>query len=1015
MYLLIQLPAVQDYARARVVTYLEKKFGTEVRIGKLDITFPRRLVLENVYFEDQKGQVLLAGEKIRVDLGMFELLNNKVELHYLQMDGIRANIYRTGNDTLFNFDYIIKAFATPATPGKADSVAPMEFNVGAVVLNRIQASFRDDQMGSDMYISLGKLNMEVDRFDPYHVSYAFPTVILANAEIRMKQYKPLATPRPMAVVEAENVPPAFDIDFDKLNLQQVHFIYDNSVSAVQSDINIGQLTADARSVDFDSLYIDLQDLQLTNTSTTILFGKSPLAQVAVREIGKEIKAQVNNPWRIRADRVLISNNSIRYDDNNNPRVPGAMDYSHLDFQQLNLGASGLTFSPAVIQASVEHGSFIERKSGVVLKELQTDLVYNDKQISIENLLLQTDRTLLRRRVELKYESLDAMAKRPGDIYLDADIESSVVAVRDIISFAPVLRSLPPFKGNEGEIFNIDAVVRGYIKDLSLPRFEVSGFRNTSVAASGRIRGLPGANPYYDLVVSRFSTTKTDLAGFLPRNAIPPTVRLPERISGRAVFKGTPYSYNTRLIAQTSKGNVDLTAKVNGQRYQARATATGLDVGYIFMQPNIGRASFQANINGNGFDFMKSPADINAYVSSAYLNGYNYHNIRFDGKLRNGVLSGSGDIKDSNADLDFAVTSDLKLKQPSLDLQMKVDSLNLYALGLSSVPFKIHGDLNINMPSLNMASLSGNATITNVVLMREGRRITIDSISISATPQSLSLRSPVGYADLNGSYNLTEIGFAVENIINRYYRIAGYREHRLTTEQQWNLTAKIYPSEALFAFMPELKGTDTISLAAALNTAANDLQATARTRKFVFKGQYADSLTFTAGTSGGRMLYSATALSAGSKDLRVYKTSVAGDIMNNLLTVRLDVKDQEDKSRYQVAGTATSIPGGYRFSLSQDSVMFNYEKWAVGAGNFIQSTNAGLLVYNFTISNGQQSLSANSSTQVPNSPVDLRFQNFQISTITNILNQDQLLMGGVINGTAVLSNFNTNPVFTSDLQ
>jgi translocation and assembly module TamB len=1012
VYLLLQLPAVQDYARVKVVAYLHSKLKTEVRIGKLSIAFPKRIVLEDVFFADQRGDTLLAGKKLRADIAFFKLLNNKVEVSYIELDSIRTKIYRTGTDTAFNFDYIINAFATGST--SATATAPMEFKLDKLVLNNVVSSFHDDQTGSDMYISIGNFNSDIDKIVPDSFQYAIPVINLSNAVIRMKQDKPLAKPRSMAQVEAQNTPPKFDIDFDKLNLNNVQFSYDNSVSAITTDIHFGQVIADARSVDFDSMYINLQDFQLNNTTAKILFGKSQQAEIAAEEIGKDIKAQANNPWRIQADKISLSNNIIQYDDNNQPRQPGVMDYAHMNFQDLDLGATNIIFSPLTIQASIDKASFYEQKSGITLKQLETDLVYDDKHISADNLYLQTDRTVLKRRILLSYESLAAMVQRPGDIYLEADVDQSTVAVRDVIAFAPALRSLPPFKGNEGEVFNIDAIIRGYIKDLSIPAFNVSGFRNTSISASGSIKGLPGTNAYFDLNISRFSTTKSDLTTLLPKGSIPANIRLPETMNGKAVFKGTPANFNTRLIAQTSKGSIDLIATMNGERFKARANAHNLDIGYIFMQPNVGRATLQADISGNGFDFKTAPIDINAYVSSIYLNGYNYNNVKFNGKLRNGVLTGEGDVKDSNADLDFAITSDLKLANPSLDLQLKVDSLNLKALGFSSVPFKIHGNINVNMPSLNTASLNGNATITDVVFVRDGKRYVIDTISLVATPNSIALRSEVGIADLKGTYNLTEIGYAIQNIIDRYYSIPGYTPHTLATQQEWTLTATIFPSEVVYAFMPEIKGTDTLHLSASLNTAQNDLRLLAQTRKLNYMGQYADSLTINAYTQGDQLMYAATALSGGTKDIKLYKTSVAGNIANDLLNIRLDAKDRANKSRYQVSAVAASIPGGFRFSLNQDSLMFNYQRWAVGAGNFIQSTNAGLLVNNFTISNGQQSLSANSTSTVPNSPIDLRFSNFEISTITAIINQEKLLMGGTINGNALLSNFNTNPVFTSDL-
>lgn len=77
----VQIPAVQNFLKDKAVAYLEKKIKTRVEIDKLSIAFPKRIVLSGIYFEDQKHDTLLAGKEIRVDIGMFALLNNEVNVN----------------------------------------------------------------------------------------------------------------------------------------------------------------------------------------------------------------------------------------------------------------------------------------------------------------------------------------------------------------------------------------------------------------------------------------------------------------------------------------------------------------------------------------------------------------------------------------------------------------------------------------------------------------------------------------------------------------------------------------------------------------------------------------------------------------------------------------------------------------------------------------------------------------------------------------------------------------------
>ncbi|MEO6720472.1 MAG: hypothetical protein ABIN67_08895, partial [Ferruginibacter sp.] len=98
---------MQNIARKKVVSYLENKLHTTVRIDKLSLAFPKQLVLQGVYFEDQHKDTLLSGGRLQVDIALLKLIKNKVEINYIELKDIRAKIYRKGNDTIYNYQYII--------------------------------------------------------------------------------------------------------------------------------------------------------------------------------------------------------------------------------------------------------------------------------------------------------------------------------------------------------------------------------------------------------------------------------------------------------------------------------------------------------------------------------------------------------------------------------------------------------------------------------------------------------------------------------------------------------------------------------------------------------------------------------------------------------------------------------------------------------------------------------------------------------------------------------------------
>ena len=83
IYILIQVPGVQNFARGKVVSYLENKIHTKVQIRRLSLDFPKKLVLEGVYLEDQQKDTLFSVGKIRVDIALLKLISSEVVINYV--------------------------------------------------------------------------------------------------------------------------------------------------------------------------------------------------------------------------------------------------------------------------------------------------------------------------------------------------------------------------------------------------------------------------------------------------------------------------------------------------------------------------------------------------------------------------------------------------------------------------------------------------------------------------------------------------------------------------------------------------------------------------------------------------------------------------------------------------------------------------------------------------------------------------------------------------------------------
>ncbi|MNR69089.1 hypothetical protein D3C85_1940870 [compost metagenome] len=53
LIILIQVPSVQNFVKNKAITYLQDKIKTKVSLDYISIKFPKDVVLEGFYFEDQ--------------------------------------------------------------------------------------------------------------------------------------------------------------------------------------------------------------------------------------------------------------------------------------------------------------------------------------------------------------------------------------------------------------------------------------------------------------------------------------------------------------------------------------------------------------------------------------------------------------------------------------------------------------------------------------------------------------------------------------------------------------------------------------------------------------------------------------------------------------------------------------------------------------------------------------------------------------------------------------------------
>jgi hypothetical protein len=82
---------MQNFAKEKAVLYIQDKIKTKVVVAKIDIGFPKKIILESTL---KVKRIRCYANKLAIDISMFQLFNNKIEINSVDLEGVTSNINR---------------------------------------------------------------------------------------------------------------------------------------------------------------------------------------------------------------------------------------------------------------------------------------------------------------------------------------------------------------------------------------------------------------------------------------------------------------------------------------------------------------------------------------------------------------------------------------------------------------------------------------------------------------------------------------------------------------------------------------------------------------------------------------------------------------------------------------------------------------------------------------------------------------------------------------------------------
>ncbi|MBD9073324.1 MAG: translocation/assembly module TamB [Prevotella sp.] len=126
------MPSVQTFLGKEVAEALADKFGTKVEVGKVNLGFFNRIIIDDVMMYDQQGDSLIYASRLSAKIDYMAATQGKISVSSAQIFGLRANLYSQTAKSPANFQFVLDSLASKDTTQHK----PLDLHIGSLIIRR---------------------------------------------------------------------------------------------------------------------------------------------------------------------------------------------------------------------------------------------------------------------------------------------------------------------------------------------------------------------------------------------------------------------------------------------------------------------------------------------------------------------------------------------------------------------------------------------------------------------------------------------------------------------------------------------------------------------------------------------------------------------------------------------------------------------------------------------------------------------------------------------------------------
>jgi hypothetical protein len=150
--ILLHIPAIQSFVGNQVSNRIAQKLGTKVQIGRVDLGFLNRFILDDVLIYDQSSQKMLQVSRMSAKFDILPIAQGNISISSAQLFGLKANLYKKTAWSKPNYQFVLDSLASKDTTRHA----PLDLQIKSLIIRH--GSIRYNQMDAPYHSKMFDLH-----------------------------------------------------------------------------------------------------------------------------------------------------------------------------------------------------------------------------------------------------------------------------------------------------------------------------------------------------------------------------------------------------------------------------------------------------------------------------------------------------------------------------------------------------------------------------------------------------------------------------------------------------------------------------------------------------------------------------------------------------------------------------------------------------------------------------------------------------------------------------------------